>query len=146
MISFDDLGPLLIERFPKSEWAAIAHSIQLDGPEREGAYVIFGSVLLPHLEQLFNIGDYAEVARVMDFIEELANQDDSRWKVLVQIELGEWIPSFRKRDDLEALAGPTTRMAIWKAERHLVQAERQANASPLISFIRKVILPKRRVR
>ncbi len=118
--------------------------MDLDGPERDGAYVIFGSVVHAYLEELVAKNDIAEASRVMDFIEFLANETDRRWPELVQIEFGEWVYGYPQKATLENLAGPETRKAIWNAERYFLQTERNNNGSPFITFLRRLILPRKK--
>jgi hypothetical protein len=113
------------------------------GDEEPGSYLIFESVLVPEIERAAS-GDTPYLVRLMNFVEEVAQPGFGRCDDLVQIGLGERLPSILGADAIRAAAGPQMKEALWRAERYLVQAERSQNASPLMSLLRRAILPRKK--
>ncbi|HEY6412250.1 MAG TPA: hypothetical protein VIX42_01100 [Edaphobacter sp.] len=113
------------------------------GDEEPGSYLIFEGVLVPEIDRAA-AADPEYLGQLMSFVEEVAQPGFGTCNDLVQIGLGEWLPSSANADKIRAAAGPNTREALWRAERYLVEAERSQNGSPLLSLLRRVILPRKK--
>jgi hypothetical protein len=113
------------------------------GDQPFGTYMVFEGVLVPEIESAAS-RDPEYLARLMSFVEEVAQPGLGTCNDLVQIGLGERLPSMKNSDAIHSAAGPRTKEAIWRAERYLVHAERSQNWSPIISFIRRLTLPRKK--
>lgn len=107
-----------------------------------GPYLVFEDILISEIDNAA-ANDPAYLKRLMDFVEEVAMSDE-KCVDLVQIGLGEWLPSSGNKDVIRAAASPATEMAIWKAERYFAQWERRQNGSPLSSLLRKIVSPRKK--
>lgn len=136
------LNSELYQAFPKLREIA-AQKFDYFGDEEPGSYTIFEGVLVPEIEQAA-ISDLAYLHKLMDFVETVAQPGFGSCHGLVQIGLGERLRGIANADTIRAAAGPNTKEAFWYAERYLVQAERSQNSSPLMSLLRRAILPRKK--
>jgi hypothetical protein len=56
-------------------------------------HVVFGSILIPALDEALSTGDLASILRFCAFLEDVAEaaQKDNSLRMLLQIEVGEWL-------------------------------------------------------
>jgi hypothetical protein len=82
----------LFERFPKLRLVSDAKFAYM-GTERPDAYIIFGSILMPDLEQALESGELASILKICAFLEDIAEaaEEDRGLKSLLQVEVGEWL-------------------------------------------------------
>ena len=82
----------LFERFPKLQLASDTKFAYMGGEEL-GAHTVFGSVLMPALEQALATDDLGSILPICAFLEEVAEaaEEDLGLKGLLQVEVGEWL-------------------------------------------------------
>jgi hypothetical protein len=75
------------------------------------AYVAFGCVLIPSLEQALAERNMTVIRELCEYFESVAIESgkDSRLADLLGIEIGEWLPSAPNPDILEPWLGPETK-------------------------------------
>jgi hypothetical protein len=63
------------------------------GKEKPGAYLVFGSVLMPALEESLAAGDLGSILPICAFLEDVseAAQKDIGLEALLRVEVGEWL-------------------------------------------------------
>jgi hypothetical protein len=61
--------------------------------EKPAAYIVFGSVLMPALEQALAAGDLGSILPICAFLEDVAEaaQKDIGIETLLEVEVGEWL-------------------------------------------------------
>jgi hypothetical protein len=93
----------LFKRFPKIESSYNAEFAYM-GKEKPGAYIVFGSVLIPALEEALAAGDLGSILPICAFLEEVAEEAhrDAGLESLLQVEVGEWLGGAEN----ETLLGP----------------------------------------
>ncbi len=114
------------------------------GDEEPGCYITFESILVPEIERVASASENEYITQLMTFVEEVASSD-IRCRELVQIGLGEWLPSSRNGDIIRNAAGPETQKAIFLAERQRVVWQRKAESSPIFFYLRKLFASKKKV-
>jgi hypothetical protein len=75
------------------------------------AYVVFGSLLIPVLENALNSGDLKVILRICAFLEEASVSAgyDGALGTLIQIEIGEWLGWTSFEDQVSPWLGPETK-------------------------------------
>jgi hypothetical protein len=129
-MNYETIVADLFERFPKLQWDYDA-KFAFMGTEEAGAYIIFGSVLIPALEQALVEGDLVSILSICAFLEEVAEaaQKDISLETLLKVEVGEWLGGAANEDSLAPWLGietkricryvpglATQRIAIWAEE------------------------------
>ena len=63
------------------------------GKEKPGAYTVFGSVLMPALEQALAAGDLGSILQICAFLEDVAEaaEEDIGLRTLLKVEVREWL-------------------------------------------------------
>jgi hypothetical protein len=74
------------------------------GDESPGQYTVFGSMLIPALQEALSRAELGKILPICAFLEDVAvsAQKDSRLEELIRIEVGEWLGWV----DTEALLSP----------------------------------------
>src|ERR1700722_597124 len=82
----------LFKRFPRFQ-SAYDEQFAYMGKEKPGAYIVFGSVLMPALEEALAAGDLSSILPICAFLEDAAEaaQKDIALEALLQVEVGEWL-------------------------------------------------------
>jgi hypothetical protein len=82
----------LFKRFPKLQ-SVYDVKFAYMGNESPGAYIVFGSVLMPALEEALAVGDLGTILPICAFLEDVAEaaQRDIGLESLLQVEVGEWL-------------------------------------------------------
>ena len=100
----------LFERFPKlrltndTEFAYMSE-------EKPGAYAVFGSVLMPALEQALDAGNLGSILKICAFLEDVAEaaERDLALRTLLKVEVGEWLKGAANEASLTPWLGYKTR-------------------------------------
>ncbi len=63
------------------------------GDEAPHAYLVFGSVLIPALEEALAVGDLSQILPICAFLEDVAEaaRKDDGLESLLKVEVGEWL-------------------------------------------------------
>jgi hypothetical protein len=95
----------LFKRFPKLQ-SVYDVKFAYMGNESPGAYIVFGSVLMPALEEALAVGDLGTILPICAFLEDVAEaaQRDIGLESLLQVEVGEWLGGTSKRNSPRAVA------------------------------------------
>jgi hypothetical protein len=98
-MNYETIVTDLFERFPKLQ-SDYDTSFAYMGTEKPGAYIVFGSVLIPALEEALAEGDLASILPICAFLEEVAEaaQNDISLKTLLKVEVGEWLGGAANED------------------------------------------------
>jgi hypothetical protein len=82
----------LFKRFPRFQ-SACDEQFAYMGKEKPGAYIVFGSVLIPALEEALAAADLGCILPICAFLEDVAEatQKDIALETLLQVEVGEWL-------------------------------------------------------
>jgi hypothetical protein len=89
---YDTVVADLFTQFPKLQSTYRAEFAYM-GTEKPGAYLVFGSLLMPALERALAAGDLGSILPICAFLEEVAEaaQNDISLRTLLEIEVGEWL-------------------------------------------------------
>jgi hypothetical protein len=100
----------LFERFPKLRLVSDTKSAYMDG-EESGTYTVFGSVLMPALEQALAAGDLGSIIPICAFLEEVAEaaEKDHYLENLLRVEVGEWLGGVANEASLTPWLGTKTK-------------------------------------
>jgi hypothetical protein len=100
----------LFTRFPKLHAVYKQKFAYMEG-EPADQYTVFGSVLLPALEDGLASGDLATILAVSAFLEDAAEsaRNDSGLQSLLRVEVGEWLGGVNNEALLTPWLGPETR-------------------------------------
>jgi hypothetical protein len=109
-MNYETIVTDLFERFPKLQ-SDYDTSFAYMGTEKPGAYIVFGSVLIPALEEALAEGDLASILPICAFLEEVAEaaQNDISLKTLLKVEVGEWLGGAANEDFLAPWLGKETK-------------------------------------
>jgi hypothetical protein len=82
----------LFKRFPKFQ-STYNVKFAYMGKEKPGAYIVFGSVLIPALEEALAAGNLGAILPICAFLEDVAEaaQKDVGLESLFRVEVGEWL-------------------------------------------------------
>jgi hypothetical protein len=74
-------------------------------------YVVFGSLLIPVLENALNTGDLKVILRICAFLEEASesSRHDGMLEALIQVEIGEWLGFTSFEEQISPWLGPETK-------------------------------------
>src|SRR5216683_1197719 len=74
-------------------------------------YVVFGSLLIPVLENALNANDLKVILRICAFLEEasVSARRDGMLEALIQVEIGEWLGSTSFEEQVSPWLGPETK-------------------------------------
>ena len=74
-------------------------------------YVVFGSLLIPVLENALNTGDLKVILRICAFLEEASesSRHDGGLEALIQVEIGEWLGITSFEEQVSPWLGPETK-------------------------------------
>ena len=98
---------------PELRTADTSHFLDEDPPL---TYVIFGSLLIPVLENALNEGDLKVILRICSFLEEASesSRHDGMLEALIQVEIGEWLGVTSVEEQVSLWLGPETkRVCAW---------------------------------
>jgi hypothetical protein len=100
----------LFKRFPKLRLVSDTKFAYMDGEEL-GTYTVFGSVLMPALEQALAAGDLASIIPICAFLEEVAEaaEKDLYLENLLRVEVGEWLGGVANEASLTPWLGTKTK-------------------------------------
>jgi hypothetical protein len=102
-MNYENVVSDLFERFPKLQtvWETRFHFM---GSETGVQYTVFGSVLIPALEEALSAGDLGSILPICAFLEDVAEaaRKDSYLESLLRVEVGEWLGGAAN----ESLLGP----------------------------------------
>jgi hypothetical protein len=100
----------LFERFPKLQ-SDYDMRFAYMGTEKPGAYIVFGSVLLPAFEQALAVGDLTSILPICAFLEDVAEaaQKDLGLDTLLKVEVGEWLGGAANEASLAPWLGMETK-------------------------------------
>ena len=75
-------------------------------------YVVFGSLLIPALENASSEGDLKVILRICAFLEEasVSARHDGMLEALLQVEIGEWLGSTSFEEQVAPWLGPETKL------------------------------------
>jgi hypothetical protein len=82
----------LFKRIPRFQ-SAYDEQFAYMGNEKPGAYIVFGSVLVPALEKALAAGDLGSILPICAFLEDVAEaaQKDNGLESLIRVGVGEWL-------------------------------------------------------
>jgi hypothetical protein len=91
-MNYETVVPELFERFPPMQEIWNTRFDYMDD-EKSIQYVVFGSVLIPALEDALSIGNLGVILPVCAFLEDIAvdAKNDSYLESLLRVEVGEWL-------------------------------------------------------
>jgi len=100
----------LFTRFPKLQSAYDAEFAYM-GTEKPGAYIVFGSLLMPALEQALAAGDLGSILAICAFLEDVAEaaKKDLGLESLLEVEVGEWLGGAANEASLAPWLGTETK-------------------------------------
>jgi hypothetical protein len=100
----------LFKRFPKLQLVSDT-KFAYTGGEELGTYTVFGSVLMPALEQALAAGDLGSILPICAFLEELAEaaEKDLYLENLLRVEVGEWLGGVANEASLTPWLGTKTK-------------------------------------
>jgi hypothetical protein len=100
----------LFTRFPKLKSAYDAEFTYM-GTEKPGAYIVFGSLLMPALEQALAAGDLGSILAICAFLEDVAEaaKKDLGLESLLEVEVGEWLGGAANEATLAPWLGTETK-------------------------------------
>ena len=91
-MNYENVVSDLFERFPKLQtvWKTRFHFM---GAETDVQYIVFGSVLIPALEEALSAGDLGSILPICAFLEDVAEaaRKNSYLESLLRVEVGEWL-------------------------------------------------------
>jgi hypothetical protein len=81
------------------------------GEEAPGAYLVFGSVLIPVLERALAVGALGQILPICAFLEDVAvaARKDGRLESLLRVEVGEWLGGVANEASLAPWLGTETK-------------------------------------
>jgi hypothetical protein len=100
----------LWQRFPRFQ-DVYSTEFAFMGEEAPGAYLVFGSVLIPALEHALAVGDLGQILPICAFLEDVAvaARKDGRLESLLQVEVGEWLGGTATEASLAPWLGTETK-------------------------------------
>jgi hypothetical protein len=100
----------LFKQFPRFQ-SAYDEEFAYMGKEKPGAYTVFGSVLMPALEEALAAGDLGSILPICAFLEDVAEaaQRDIGLESLLQVEVGEWLGGLANETLLAPWLGAETK-------------------------------------
>jgi hypothetical protein len=109
-MNYETIVTDLFDRFPRLELLSNKEFAYM-GEEKPGAYLVFGSVLIPALEKAVEAGDLASILRICAFLEDAAKaaEEDLGLRSLLQVEVGEWLGVVANEASLAPWLGEKTR-------------------------------------
>ena len=91
-MNYETVVPELFERFPKFQeiWNV---RFEYTRDEKSVQYTVFGSLLIPALEEALSSGNLGIILPICAFLEDVAEaaRNDSSLRCLLRIEVGEWL-------------------------------------------------------
>ena len=91
-MNYETVVPDLFNRFPqfREKWDT---RFDYMGEEKSVQYVVFGSLLIPALEEALSSGNLGVILPICAFLEDVAvaAQNDSSLECLLGVEVGEWL-------------------------------------------------------
>jgi hypothetical protein len=98
------------KRFPKLQLASDMEFTYM-GNEEPGAHLVFGSVLIPALEQALEAGDLGSILKICAFLEDVAEaaEEDRGLRTLLKVEVGQWLRGAANEASLAPWLGIKTR-------------------------------------
>jgi hypothetical protein len=148
-MDYDSAVGELFARFPRLQQAYQRKFGFSDG-EPPLPYIVFGSVLLPALEDGLANGDLATILPICAFLEDAAvsAQSDSGLETLLRTELGEWLSGVDNEAYLTPWLGQETKRICryvpgLATQRRTLRKQRQKKTakSRIRRFLRKFIGP-----
>jgi hypothetical protein len=109
-MNYDSVIPDLFSRFPELQ-VLYGQKFEYMGDESPGQYTVFGSILVPVLQEALNRGELTTIVPICAFIEDVAvsAQEDPRLESLVRIEVGEWLGWVENEELLSPWLGSETK-------------------------------------
>jgi hypothetical protein len=100
----------LFTRFPNLQ-AIYDVEFAYMGAEKPGAYLVFGSLLMPALEQALATGDLGSILPICAFLEDVAEaaKTDVGLESLLEVEVGEWLGGAANEATLAPCLGTETK-------------------------------------
>jgi len=91
-VNYESVVTDLFRRFPKLESIWQTRFAYMKG-EKSIQYTVFGSVLIPALEEALATGDLGAILPICAFLEDVAEASgkDRGLEVLLRVEVGEWL-------------------------------------------------------
>jgi hypothetical protein len=142
----------LFRRFPNLQVVSDAKLAYM-GRKDLGAYLVFGSVLMPALEQALAVGDLGSILPICAFLEDVAEaaEEDRGLENLLRVEVGEWLGGLANEASLTPWLGTKTKRICryvpgLATQRIALRAEKQKRGftkriSSFMSRLRKTIRP-----
>src|ERR1035438_10697091 len=91
-MNYETIVPDLFERFPQFQeiWST---RFDYMGNEKSVQYMVFGSLLIPALEEALSSGNLGIILPICAFLEDVAEaaRNDSYLECLLSVEVGEWL-------------------------------------------------------
>jgi hypothetical protein len=147
-MNYDSVIPDLFSRFPGLQ-VLYGQKFEYLGDESPGQYVVFGSILVPALQEALNQGELKTIVPICAFLEDVAvsAQEDPRLESLVRVEVGEWLGWVENEDLLSPWIGSETKRLCQyvpglPTQRHTLRAEKNERSlttciSSLFRHLRK---------
>jgi hypothetical protein len=109
-MTFETVVPELFESFPSLQEIYKSQFEYLSG-EPPLAYVVFGSLLIPALDNALANGDLACVSSMCSYLEKAAQSSscDARLANLLSVEIGEWLGQTPLEGQVALYLGPETK-------------------------------------
>jgi hypothetical protein len=109
-MTYDTVVTDLFQRFPQFQAAYDANFAYM-GEQTPGAYVVFGAIVIPALEEALAAGDLARILQICAFLEDAAEaaRRDRALEALLRIEIGEWLAGAANETSLARWLGTETK-------------------------------------
>jgi hypothetical protein len=98
----------MLTHVPELRAMDTSHFLDEDPPL---TYMVFGSLLIPVLENALDTGDLKVILRICAFLEEASesSRHDEGLEALIQVEIGEWLGSTSLEEQVSPWLGPETK-------------------------------------
>ncbi len=109
-MNYDTVVTDLFNRFPRLQ-TVLETRFDFMGDEPSIQYIVFGSVLIPALEEALSAGNLGLILPICAFLEDVADssKEDSGLENLLRVEVGEWLGGAANESILSPWLGKETK-------------------------------------
>jgi hypothetical protein len=109
-MNYDTVVADLFQRLPQFQ-AVYDADFAYMGKQAPSAHIVFGSGIIPALEEALAAGELASILQICAFFEDAAEaaRNDSRLETLLRVEVGEWLAGAANETSLARWLGPETK-------------------------------------